>query len=276
MKSILFLKKLKILLTVSLLLSDLAAGSDTGVEVEADVKVFSMNLHCFEERWQQRFDTILTTLIEEDIAVYSFQELCIGEGEDQVAYLLQRLQELHPGEWTHRSLFTHRAWDKYDESLLIVARGQDHSLRSALLPVSPLRRGYVAVQVGDIWFVNTHLEYHEDNAEYRLRQLEYLADEFGGQSHVIMGDFNSSPEMREQEPLRLENYEPHFPGLTYPAALPEIGIDGFWLSPGLKARISTATATRLFGPQLRGGVQSDHLGVMLEFTAIDSPDSGLR
>ena len=236
------------------------------------LKVFSMNLHCFKDNWQERFETVLLTLSREDISVYAFQELCIGENEDQVAYLSRRIRELHPGEWTSSSVFTHRAWDKYDEYLLIMARGENLPVRSELLPVSPLQRGFVAARLKDTWFVNTHLEYHTDNSAYRLRQLEYLADEFGGQAHVIMGDFNSSPDMNEQSPLMESFYEPHFPGPTFPASRPELSIDGFWLSPELKKRISRVTVSRLFGADFPGGIQSDHLGVMLEIGTGPEPE----
>ncbi len=233
-------------------------------EMNPGLKVFSMNLHCFKDNWQARFETVLTALSAEDIAVYAFQEICIGEDADQVAYLTRRIQELHPGKWTASSVFTHRAWDKYDEYQLIMASGENLPARSEMLPASPLQRGFVAVHLKDTWFINTHLEYHADNSAYRLKQLEYLVDEFGGQSHLIMGDFNSSPDMNEQLPLKNGFYEPHFPGPTFPASRPELSIDGFWLSPELKKRVVHVTVSRLFGPDFPGGIQSDHLGIMLE------------
>ena len=233
-------------------------------EAKPGIKVFSMNLHCFEESWQERFNTILTTIVQEDIDVYAFQEVCIREGEDQVKFLLHRLQELSPDTWTSKSLFTHKAWDRYGEYLLIVARGDGLPVRAAMLPDSPLPRGFVSIRAGDTWFVNTHLEYHADNGAYRLKQLEYLVNEFGGEPHVLMGDFNSSPDMAEQLPLRNSDYEALFPGPTFPASQPELEIDGFWISPQLSGRFTGVRVKRLFGPGLPGGVQSDHLGVMLE------------
>lgn len=233
-------------------------------DMNPGLKVFSMNLHCFKDNWQERFETVLAALSAEDIAVYAFQELCSGENEDQVAYLSRRIQELHPGEWSASSVFTHRAWDKYDESLLILARGENLLVRSEMLPASPLQRGFVAVRLQDIWHVNTHLEYHADNSAYRLKQLEYLVNEFDGQAHLIMGDFNSSPDMKEQLPLRLGFYESYFPGPTFPASRPELHIDGFWLSPELQKRFPRVTVSGLFGPDSQHGIQSDHLGILLE------------
>jgi len=260
------MKIIKLLPSVLLVLFLVPAVAE--VDAQSDIKIFSMNLHCFEEHWQERFNTILKVVAQKDIDVYAFQELCIGEGQDQVAFLLRHLQELHPESWTSKSLFTHKAWDRYGEYLLIVARGNELPVRAAMLPDSPLPRGFAAVRVGDTWFVNTHLEYHEDNAAYRLKQLEYLVDEFNGQAHVLMGDFNSSPGMDEQRPLKKAGYEAYFPGPTFPALKPESGIDGFWISPLQQEQFSNTIVTRLFGPGLAGGVQSDHLGVLLEAKSI--------
>ncbi len=258
-----FMHKIPNLLVTILLLFAWGAGGAVA-DTQTGLKVFSMNLHCFEENWQDRFEAILTTISQENISVYAFQELCIGDDADQVAYLSRRIQELHPGKWTSSSVFTHRAWDKYDEYLLIMARGKNLPVRSELLPVSPLRRGFVSVRLKDTWFVNTHLEYHTDNSAYRLKQLEYLVDEFRGTPHVIMGDFNSSPDMPEQLPLKKGLYESHFPGPTFPASQPELSIDGFWLSPGLNKRVSRVAVSRLFAADFPGGIQSDHLGVLFE------------
>jgi len=233
-------------------------------EPQSGFKIFSMNLHCFEADWKKRFETVLARLAPEDIAVYAFQELCIGSQGDQVAYLSRRIRELHPGAWSSNSVFTHRAWDKYDELLLIMARGSSLSVRSALLPFSPLRRGFVSIQFEGAWFVNTHLEYHEDNSAFRLEQIGHLVNEFDAQPGIIMGDFNSSPNMDEQAPFRQALYKSQFPGPTFPASDPEMAIDGFWLSPQMNKRVRPLSVQRLFGPGSEDGIQSDHLGVLLE------------
>ena len=235
----------------------------SGSESVGNAIAFSMNIHCFEDDWQRRVETILETLVSGPVNVLAFQEVCIGDGQNQATYLADRLRELHAGAWSHQLVFTHRAWDRYDEYLLIIGKGRDLPTRTGTLPASPLQRGFAAIRLGDIWFVNTHLEYHSDNSHHRRAQVDFLVDEFRAGPHVIMGDFNATPGMPELDVFSENGYLPLFPGPTYPAAEPEIAIDGFWVSPELQRRYRQSPATTMFGPDSVEGIQSDHLGVML-------------
>ena len=249
------------LLTISLLVYCTAGLAEP--DRPADLKAFSMNLHCFKNDWQLRINTILESLAAEDISVFAFQEVCIGEGQNQATFLIDKLRELHPGKWTHQLVYTHRGWDRYDEYLMIAARTHDSPSRAGSLPASPLQRGFVAIRRAGTWFVNVHLEYHADNGEFRRQQIEYLVEQFAGLPHIFMGDFNSSPDWDEQRPLHEHGYRPYFPGPTYPARHPDIAIDGFWVSRDLKKRFPDLAVKSMFGPDSTSGVQSDHLGVLM-------------
>ena len=239
-------------------------------EKPVNLKAFSMNLHCLENDWQKRINTILDSLAAEDISVFAFQEVCIGNGQNQATYLLDKLRGRYPEDWTHQLVYTHRAWDRYDEYLMVIVRGRDAPAQAGTLPASALQRGFIAIRSGGIWVINIHLEYHPDNVNFRREQIEYLVDQFHAVPHIIMGDFNSSPNMDEQRLFHDQGYRAHFPGPTYPATRPEWAIDGFWVSRELQGRFPHMTTKSMFGPDSTSGVQSDHLGVML--TSDTAPD----
>lgn len=240
----------------------------SGLSVASPQKMLTMNIHCYQDHWELRFNQILDRVRAIDPDVIAFQEVCTSPttNHSQIEFIRNGLKARGFPLGTFESLYTHKAWDKFDEYLLMISKKPAYQVDKGLLPPSLLQRGYVGFQIDGLWYLNTHLEYREDNSPSRRRQLGFLFDRFKGQPHIISGDFNSYPESEEQSWLSAEGYNYLFPG---PSHVGHDGnssdrIDGYWLSPLIKQRITRALASIVLNEKVDGHFLSDHFGVLLE------------
>jgi endonuclease/exonuclease/phosphatase family metal-dependent hydrolase len=225
-------------------------------------KILSLNLHCFENNWASRLELLSQQIAIISPDIISFQEVCTSPSDDMIKSLEANLSRYgHPRMQTY-SLFTHMAWNKYREHLVVMAKRQVQNQDLGLLPESPLRRGYIALEVDGQWFINTHLEYLDPR--YRGQQIAYLIGHFRNRPHIVMGDFNSNPASTEQQLFSKEKYTSVFPGPTFPTPDLKEALDGFWLSTDMAARYGRRSGTVLFKQACSSLLLSDHAGVLLE------------
>lgn len=246
---------LKIILCCVIFSFSIARANDSS-------KLFSMNLHCGIDNWEFRVNTILDKVVELDPNVVSFQEVCVNTSIDMISFIKKGLRDRGFNFKTSEELFTHRAWGKYNEYLMILSKKKAKGVTKEDLPWSPLPRGYIALKVGGIWYVNVHLEHRADYYKYREEQIDFLIQKFSAYPHILMGDFNSSPRDKEQSKLHDKKYKHYFPSLTHPQPQPVRAIDGFWISNRVYAQ--QVYSESLFKDSIRGIFMSDHLGVLLK------------
>ena len=199
-----------------------------------------------------------------DPDVISFEEVCVDGSENMIGFIRSGLRSRGYAYKSYVKVYTHKAWDKYDEYMLMFSKHNAQKTQRGSLPHSPLKRSYQAMKIADSWFVNVHLEHRRDYHPYRENQVKFLISNFKNEKHIIMGDFNSSPFDREQKAFHNLGYTNYFPSLTHPQPKPTRAIDGFWISPTLHAR--SVEAKSLFKNTVDGVHLSDHLGVFIKFT----------
>ena len=229
---------------------------------ESVKEIFSMNLHCAIEEWEFRVNTILDEVVKINPDIISFQEVCVNKKLNMISFIKNGLMNRGYHSKKVESFFTHKAWDKYDEYILMFSKLDVQKSIKEFLPKSPIIRGYIALKIQGTWYLNVHLEHRRDYAKYRKEQIHYLINKFSSSPHFIMGDFNSSPWDEEQTELHENKYQFYFPGLTHPQPNPTRAIDGFWISNqvmGIKFE-----AARLFEEAVNGIFLSDHLAVKLK------------
>lgn len=228
-------------------------------------KILSLNIHCFEDDWQKRLDFICQYIAKNDLDIISLQEVCEDENGNATDYILQKLNEYHYPVNSFCKRFSHLAWNKYREHVLILSKHHADDIRDADLPHSPFQRVYVAMKLKGCWFINTHLEFQEEWKEFRRAQIEFLATEWKNEQAVIMGDFNSNMVDEEQTPFEQNHFAPVFPGKTFPSNAPTAAIDGFWLTNTLRHNNPSIHGEILFDQKINENIfASDHLGVYLE------------
>jgi endonuclease/exonuclease/phosphatase family metal-dependent hydrolase len=237
----------------------------------SSINVLTMNLYCLKDDWEFRLSHILSKVAEISPHVIAFQEVCIDSvsKENQIDYIKTFLiQKGYPLKKIEEQ-YTHRAWDKYDEYIVMVSKENVTAIDKGFLPQSLLQRGYIAFNVNDQWFINVHLEFRADNAHFRKNQIEFLSNRFMNQAHLIMGDFNSSPEDSEQQVFRQKGYNPYFPGPTQTGddGNSRTNIDGIWFSSQFNSKLRSISGAILFKDKVQDRYLSDHFGVMshLEF-----------
>ena len=228
-------------------------------------KTLSINTHCFEDDWQRRLDYICQFITQNDIDVISFQEVCEYDQGNATDYILQKLNDYGYPVNSFCKRFSHMAWNKYREHVLILSKHHAEDIRDADLPHSPFQRVYVALKIKGCWFVNTHLEFQEEWKDYRRNQIEFLASEWKNEQALIMGDFNSNMVDEEQGAFSRDHFAPVFPGKTFPSEAPQTAIDGFWLLNTLRHNNPNILGKLLFTDKINEHhYASDHLGVFVE------------
>lgn len=220
----------------------------------------TFNLHCFDENWEKRLDLLAKEVALLSPTVLAFQEVCTSETASMIEALREKLIKAgYPLQET-AAQFTHRAWDKYDEYVIMMSKEPVEGIEQGFLPASPLMRGYVAFKIRGRYFVNTHLEHLDP--KYRKEEIEFLTSLFSTGPHVIMGDLNSNPKNVEQNSFKELGYTPFFAGATYPSQKPLSTYDGFWVSKDFEFS-STSTVKTVFTQTYDGLFLSDHVGVLL-------------
>lgn len=225
------------------------------------LSALSFNLHCFENQWEKRLEILAKEIAQLSPSVLAFQEVCTSENASMIDALKDKLLASgYPLQETS-SIFTHRAWDKYDEHIVIMSKEKAEAIESGLLPPSPLQRAYVSIKVQNIFFVNTHLEHLDP--KYRKEEINFLIKNFAARPHIIMGDLNSNPKNQEQRAFFDSGYTPFFTGPTYPSTKPTMTFDGFWVSQEVSKQ-PVANTARVFEQSYDGLFLSDHTGVLFK------------
>jgi endonuclease/exonuclease/phosphatase family metal-dependent hydrolase len=227
-----------------------------------------MNLHCLNDDWKFRFTHIINKIVELSPDIVSLQEVCINPktGDNAIDYLKSELSRKGYPVAADLSLYTHKAWDQFDEYILIISKKTISAYDSQLFPPSLLQRGYVALKFNDIWFINTHLEYRSDNSNFRNQEIEILRQHFNNTPHVIMGDFNSAPDSIEQSQLGKNGYMSLFPNKSFQGNDGNFAdnIDGFWISPVLRSYTTRASTSVHLNYLVDGKALSDHFAVQAQ------------
>ncbi|MBL7671369.1 MAG: endonuclease/exonuclease/phosphatase family protein [Bdellovibrionaceae bacterium] len=233
------------------------------------LRLVTMNVQCFTGDWQFRLSQILDSFIELSPDVIGLQEVCVDKESKQSQiefirnYLVNRPWGKTYGLRGIESQFTHEAWGRYDESLVILTKLEVSAVDKGFLPASLLQRGYVAFLIDGVWYINTHLEYKSENAQARKNQIEFLMGRFAKQNHVIGGDFNSSPDSQDQARLRGEGYLDIFPGDSHLGSdgNSSARIDGFWISPKFRSAISGISSEVFLNKKVQDQYLSDHFAI---------------
>lgn len=244
----------------------LGLGPFFSARASSDTTILTLNIHCFADNWKHRLFHIMTKVVELSPDIIALQEVCSdNRWQDQREYIKQFLLSKNFPILTFESQFTHRAWDKYGEYLLIIAKNKSTKIDKGILPASPLARGYLGIEVNNTWYITTHLEHRADYWPFREKQIQFLIRKFSARPHVLFGDFNSSPSTFEQSSLWHNGYYPQFPGDTHNGndGNHMRNIDGFWLSSELAQHLSSFSASIELNYKIDGRYLSDHFAVLL-------------
>ncbi len=154
----------------------------------SELKILTFNIHCMKDDWKFRLEKISDYLASSSPEFIFLQEVCSQKGgEDQILFLKKKLQEKGYPLLQIEAQFTHIAWDIYEEYIVSFSKVQANKVQKGLLPRSPLERGYIGMNYNGDWFINTHLEFHENYYYHRERQIKFLIDNFSRTSHIILG-----------------------------------------------------------------------------------------
>jgi endonuclease/exonuclease/phosphatase family metal-dependent hydrolase len=227
-----------------------------------------MNLHCFKDNWVFRLSHILDKVAEISPDVIAFQEVCSDPHsyENQIHYIRNYLSEKGYPIKGLEAQYTHQAWDQYNEYIVLITKHEVMRTDKGNLPKSILQRGYVSFLIDNKWFTNTHLEYHSDHYYDRRAQIDFLANRYPFQAHLLMGDFNSSCVDSEQDILRRYSYKPFFPGMTQTGndGNSSNEIDGFWISYPFYSQAKSMRAFSLLTEKVNDQYLSDHYAIMTQ------------
>lgn len=250
------------------------------IESFATSRLITMNVHCLNDNWQYRTEQILNKFLELNPEVIALQEVCKDSQtkENQIDFIYRYLNSRGYPLKALEAQYTHDAWGRYEEYLVLITNKNVSKIEKGYLPISLLQRAYLAFLIEGTWYVNTHLEYRSFDNEVRRQQLAFLVRQFEWWPHVIMGDFNSSPQSYEQGLLHEKGYFPFFPdktfigneGVTSPVTSIyldpiETRIDGFWFDPKMSARIKNVDGFAFLKERYNGKHLSDHLPVFVNY-----------
>lgn len=235
-----------------------------------NMNIVSMNIHCFDGNWTFRIQEILNKFIEVNADIISLQEVCEDPETkiSQIEFIRNYLQNKNYPIKAIESQYSHQAWGRYEEFLLLISKVKVLSVNKGYLPPSLLQRAFIAFQLEPFWMVNTHLEYRADNAPDRRKQIDFLTQRFSNEPHLIGGDFNSSPTSWEQVPFSERGYQSLFPGGSHLGGDGNGSnqIDGFWLSPLLRNQLQGVRGTILLDQPVDGQYLSDHFAVFTQLS----------
>ncbi len=220
------------------------------------ITIISQNLQCGQAQIHERIGRLVEQVMTFKADVVALQEVCSDESLDVALLMKQQLMRHGFAVKFFDRLFTHLGYEHFEEELVIFSRLDVDEATKGYLPYSPLQRGYLAIHIGQNWYVNTHLTHESEASTLRFQQMEFLAKKYSGQSAIILGDFNAGPNERESQAFLGHKYHPYFPGPTWPSRAPLHSYDGFWCNflPPLPPTT-----------HLLEDIGSDHLGITLNF-----------
>jgi endonuclease/exonuclease/phosphatase family metal-dependent hydrolase len=228
-------------------------------------KIVNMNIHCFNDDWQFRLSHILDKFIEISPELIALQEVCENPQArlSQIEFIRNYLSQRNYHIQSLAAQYTHKAWDRDDEYIVLISKVNVEVVDQGFLPQSLLQRGYVGFRINQNWYITTHLEYRADNAHYRKSQIEFLMGHFANQPHLIIGDFNSSPGSLEQAGLQTNGYFSIFPGESHQGNDGNASkvIDGLWVSPQMYRNIEYINGSVILNHKVQDRFLSDHFAV---------------
>ena len=151
--------------------------------------IISQNLQCGQAQIHERIGRLVEQVMTFKADVVALQEVCSDESLDVALLMKQQLMRHGFAVKFFDRLFTHLGYEHFEEELVIFSRLDVDEATKGYLPYSPLQRGYLAIHIGQNWYVNTHLT-HESEASTLRSTDEFLAKKYSG-DHSILGDFNA-------------------------------------------------------------------------------------
>ena len=210
------------------------------------IGVVTMNVQGTEGNWKHRLYWIAADLAATNADIIAFQEVIKGYGFDQMHYLWDALKR--NGWFGHG----HAQWTHYsgrfggDEYVFILSRKPPQERRKNMLSHGGFGRGYAALKVDGIWFVNAHLDLDHG---WREKQVGDLLNTFRATGTMIMGDFNSTRDSWQLRGFRDRGYRGMFPD--------DGSIDGVWISGDIGRLFAHSKVEK------RAWNLSDHQGVLV-------------
>lgn len=226
-----------------------------------NLKVFSMNLHCGLGDWQARMETVVQEILEIDPDVIGLQEVCFNDDMNMTKTIIQKLEDGGYDVNFKLTTETHQSFIKYQEELLIISKHVvTNSLDESLPGIKFFENRILAIEINNIWFINTHL--HFAFPQVRTRQYRKISRLFKDKNALLMGDLNSNSSDEESNLMKKDNWKDYYNGPTFPSHKPDKTFDGFWTTATLTSQIQKYEMKRLFLDEVNP--PSDHLGILLE------------
>lgn len=226
-----------------------------------NLKVFSMNLHCGLGNWQSRLDLVVNEILKVNPDVIGLQEVCFNDEMNMTSTIVQKLKDGGYDVNFKLTTETHQSFIKYQEELLIISKHVvTNTLDESLPGIKFFENRIIAVEINNIWFINTHL--HFALPQIRTRQYRKIARLFSEKSAMLMGDLNSNSNDGESSVMKKNNWKDYYNGPTFPAHKPNKTFDGFWTTSSLTSQIEKSEMKRVFVGEVNP--PSDHLGIMIE------------
>ncbi len=254
------------------------SSADAGVEPRT-VRIATANLRCLIEDWDQRVRVIAEDIVRVSPEIIALQEVCREPGgRDALDDLRWEIELIGGGAFESVRAQTHRAWEQYDEGIVVMVRAPILESRVVELPKGAFPRKAIIVRLqssaGALVFAGTHLSFGSDRALVRQVQLGAARDAVAamrqpGDAIAIAGDFNETPGSPAVSAALGAGYtdawaaaQPSDPGLTVPSSAPESRID-YLLVGGLEV----ASAGQFMDTPRQGVWPSDHRGVWADVIA---------
>lgn len=222
-----------------------------------ELKILNLNFQC-EKNLELKVIELVNKIKKEKVDTLILQEFC--DSNDLKSELLLKSKLSH--KWILKKFYTHAAWDKYDEYLVIATSRKIQDIKYGTLSYSPLLRGFLSLKISNLWITNTHLTHTSSSNGYRRAQACDLAKIFNTKQAIIIGDFNAPPKSNDFSCFLKNGFKSIFPFPTYPSSRPQIKYDGLWTSSFFDFKLNIK---KIFSkPILNSTYISDHIGFIIE------------
>ena len=253
------------------------------------MKIATFNLRHHADRWEERFQLVVETLLATGADLIGLQEVSLKLGPKNQAEIIAEAMNGRLDRKEYSVCFKEaRGYSKGKEGIAILSKIPVLEVKSVALPklwrVAQMAK--VMVNGQEIGFVNTHL-HHEPlhSEEVRYPQAEYVMNWALSQAYpcIIVGDFNAQPYSSTIEMMK-DNYSSAFeslhgkePEFTWPTPL--VGgtvsadetemIDYVFFNPTFFNVVNCKLIGNAPPPEDTTLYPSDHFGVFAEFKIIN-------
>lgn len=189
------------------------------------MKILTLNLHCFaEENIKHNQDTIVNTIVKEDIDVILLQEVAQPRTnkivyddikEDNYGYVLKHKLKNNGVNYDYHYKFGNQAFGLYDEGLGILSKTKltdtSHFYISKTINYNNWSTRIIVsaktlIENQEITFTSAHLGW-SDGIEVFEDQIDKLIKNLNSDSiNIVGGDFNISPGTKEYEHIIKKGY----------------------------------------------------------------------